>query len=260
MNVNGEAFLLLNGGMNFLALLLCARALHLHLPLGRGMLAAALGSGYAAMAWALCGPWARGIPALALSGCAMTAIAFGQRALWALPGLGAAGLFLGGLCDFLLRMGCGPAAAITLCALAALLLSLALPGGVRGGGRFTLEIVWQGKTARIPAFRDSGNHLRDPIRALPVIVTPSALLAGLLPPHTNPRDLATLPDGWYLVRAKTVSGEATLMCFAPDKTALRRGGRWYPIRAAVAISPLAASRALLPEAIFLQEERIHASL
>ena len=77
MNVNGEAFLLLNGGMNFLALLLCARALHLHLPLGRGMLAAALGSGYAAAGWALCGPWARGIPALALSGCAMLSFVLG---------------------------------------------------------------------------------------------------------------------------------------------------------------------------------------
>ena len=157
-------------------------------------------------------------------------------------------------------MGCDPALALALCAMAALLLSLALPGGVRGGGRFTLEIVWQGKMARIPAFRDSGNHLRDPIRRLPVIVTPVALLAGLTPLSTNPRDLATLPEGWYLVRAKTVSGEATLMCFAPDETALRRGGRRYSIRAAVAITPLEASRALLPEAIFLQEERIHESL
>ena len=97
-------------------------------------------------------------------------------------------------------------------------------------------------------------------RRLSAMLLLLALLAGLLPPHTNPRDLATLPDGWYLVRAKTVSGEATLMCFVPDKTVMRRGGRRYPIRAAVAISPLAASRALLPEAIFLQEERIHASL
>lgn len=260
MNVNGEAFALLNGGMNFLALLLCARALHLPLKPGRGLLASALGSGYALAAWAVCGAWARGVPALALSGGVMAAVAFGRGALRALPALGAAGLFLGGLCDFLLRMRCSPGLALSLCALAALLLSLALPGGVRDGGRFTLEIVWQGKLLRIPAFRDSGNRLRDPIRGLPVIVSPAALLQPLLPTGVNPGDLTTLPRGWYLVRAQTVSGEATLMCFVPEALALCRSRRKCPIAAALALSPFAESRALLPEAIFMQEERIHAGL
>lgn len=260
MRVMGEAFMLLNGGLDFLCLMLCARAMHLRFRPIRGALAAIAGSGYALAAWMVSNPGVRSIPALLLSGLAMTALAFGKNGWKALPGLGAAGLFLAGLCDFLLRLGWGPGGALTGCVLAAAALSLLLPGGVRGSIGFFLEIHWRGKQVRIPAFRDSGNQLRDPIRGLPVIIVPFALLRPLMPPGVNPGDLATLPGGWYFVRAKTISGEGTLMCFTPDTLTLCRGRRRYPLCAALALSSFQESRALLPEAIFLQEDTWNAKL
>ena len=116
------------------------------------------------------------------------------------------------------------------------------------------------QSVQVPALRDSGNLLRDGATGLPVIVAPEALLRPLLPAGVRSADLSTLPPGWHLTRARTAAGSACLMCFFPDNLTLSQGRRSHRVQAAVALSDFSSPRALLPEAIFSQEGKDHASL
>lgn len=250
MRVYGEAYFCLNVGMDFLCLLLAARLGGLRFRPGRALLASGLGGGYALLA--LGGPpWLGGAWGLALSGLGMCVLAFGRRGLRALPLLLAAGMGFWGLAEYfrgrqapaaLLLAGCAAAGL----GLAALLLRRA-PGGT---GRFEVELCLDGRRARLPALRDSGNLLADPIGGLPVIVIPAPLGRPLLPPGTRPERLDTLPRGGRLIRMRTAGGVRTAMLLCPDEIILRQGKTARRVEALAAVAPFRDGWALLPEALF----------
>ena len=260
MRVYGEAWLIINGWMDYLCLLLTAGLAGRRFPLLRGALGAAAGALYA-LAAGLGGPVLRGLPALGAAALLMAVIAFGKAGprLW--PLVLTAGMFLSGLADFLLRERVGALPGLLLCGLMALgLCAMAKRGRMIRRRTYRLRLTLQHRTVRLPALRDSGNLLVDRPTGLPVIVAPEKPLRPLMPKGVKAGDLATLPPGWRLARVRTAAGEACLMCFRPDEAALIHGRRAYPLRAAVAVSAFSSPRALLPEAIFSQEDQDHASL
>lgn len=254
MRINGEMLFCINGWMDFLCLALTGCLGKRRLRPARMLAAAAMGGAYGVMAYAR-GPWIRGIPALLAVALLMTLIAFGKSGLRLWPVTAASGLFFAGASGFLMEKGVSPQAVMLLCggimaALAAVMRAMA----PRGRGEFRLRLTLAGRAVTLPAFRDSGNLLRDGITGLPVIVAPAGLLRPLLPPGLQCSDLSTLPRGWRLLPVQTAAGQKCLMCFQPDKAWLTQGKVLRPIRAAVAISDSMGSRALLPEAVFMQEE------
>ena len=259
MRVNGELYFWINGWMDFLCLTLTACLARRRLRPAWMLLAAALGAVCAVLSWML-GAWARSLPALGLFSLLMTLMAFGKDGFRLWPLTVAAGLFFSGTADFLLDRGVSPAAVMGLSGGITLGVAAVLRGAaVRGRGEFRLRLTVNGKSATLPAFRDSGNLLTDGVTGLPVIVISESLLKPLLPPGVHPGDLSTLPRGWRLTRVQTAAGSKCLMCFQPDRACLIQGKVLRPLRAAVAVSDSAGTRALLPEAIFMQEEgKIHA--
>lgn len=259
MRVNGELYFWINGWMDFLCLALAACLARRRLRPGRMALAAALGAVYALAAWLL-DAWARGLAALTLSALLMTLTAFGKDGFRLWPLTAAAGMFYAGTAGFLLDRGVSPAAVLLLGGGFTLGIAVLLRGAaVRGRGDFRLRLTLNSQTVTLPAFRDSGNLLRDGVTGLPVIVASETIIRPLLPPEVRSGDLSTLPKGWRLTRVQTAAGTRCLMCFQPDRACLIQGKVLRPIHAAVAISDSTGSRALLPEAIFMQEEgRIHA--
>lgn len=254
MRVHGEAFLLVNGWMNFLSLCLAAGLARARLSLPRALGASALGAGYAVLAWSVA-PWARGLPALATATGMMALVAFGRQGLRKTPFLLAGGWLLGGCADFWLVRG-GDAWTVMLISGGIVLGLLLLKKAwlIPSGGAYAIDIRWRGRTARLPALRDSGNLLSEGIGGLPVIVAPEAGIRALMPPGVRTGDLSTLPPGWRLVRVRTAAGERTLMCFRPDRVILRQGKKQWRVEAAVAAADFAERRALLPEALFDREE------
>ena len=211
MRVYGEAYFCLNMGMDFLCLLLAARLGRLRFRPGRALLAAGLGGGYALLA--LMGPpWLGGAWGLMLSALCMCLLAFGRRGLRGFP--------------------------------------LLLRRGPDGEGRFEVELRLGGRRAVLPALRDSGNLLADPVSGLPVIVIPAPLARSLLPPGTRPERLDTLPPGGRLIRMRTAGGVGTAMLFCPDEIILRQGGAARRVDAMAAAAPFRDCWALLPEALF----------
>ncbi len=260
MRVSGEAYFLINVWMDFLSLYLAGALMRLPVRGGRYLLAAVLGGAYALVAWEA--PFLRSLPALMLSAAVMALIAFGRDCLRPLPVLLGAGFLLAGSAGYLMDWGV-PCLWILLLALAfCLLLSRVFrKNALAGGGKYQLLIRHRGRQLALPALRDSGNLLCDPVSALPVIIAPQRLLAPLIPGGVQTRDLSTLPPGWRLIRIETAGGERTLMAFHPEVLQLqgRRGAR--RIDAMLALSDFAETRALLPEAFFDQkEEGNHASL
>ena len=259
MRVNGELFLLMNGWMDFLCLTLTACLVQRRLQPGRMILAAGMGAVYALIAW-MQGGWLLRMAVMLAAALGMTVTAFGRDGLLLWPLTVSAGLFFAGAVDYLLARGLRPWAAMLLCGgITAAVTAMMRRSTASGQGAFRLRLTVNGRTLNLPAFRDSGNLLRDGATGLPVIVAPETMMKPLLPEGFSCRDLATLPRGWHLTRIRTAAGERCLMCFRPDRVWLIRGKVARPVHAAVAVSDFAGSRALLPEAIFMQEEgRNHA--
>lgn len=247
MRVRGEEFLLINGWMNYLSLLLAACLGRIPFRPGRAAIAAGLGSGYALLAWMGDGMLRGPIPLL-VAAAVMGGIAFGWREMRGAALTAAAGLLLSGGADYLLGRGIGTGLTLLFCG--------GITAGVclilrwrRGPGfePLTAWITLSGRTARLPLLRDSGNLLRCGIAGLPVVGAPIGLLRDILPPGIDPNDLATLPRGWRLLRIRTAAGEKTVMCFVPDDMILRRGRRAWRGRAAVAVMDMPGKYALAPE-------------
>lgn len=260
MRVSGEAFLLMNGWMDFWCLYLAAAIRRTRFFPVRAAIAAGLGAGYAV--WALGGPcWARSCLGLAGSALLLSAAAFGPKGLRLTPFVALSGWTLSGAAAFLRDRGWAAAWILLLCGCAAAAVGrlLGRSGVPADRGGYILQITWRGRTLRLPALRDSGNLLTDAWSGLPVIVASARALAPLLPGGVRPDDLATLPAGFRLIRAATAAGGKTLMCFVPDRTIVIGDGKRWRVEAAVALSGFREGRALLPEAIFSGKgERDHA--
>ena len=263
MQIYGEAFLLLNGWMDYVCLLAAARLGRCRLNAGKALISAGFGAVYGAAAWGVGMPALRGVPALLFSGLGMALIAFGRRGIRLFPLVMAGGWLLSGLSDFVLKRGCSPAFVIWISggtALGVLLLMRRTEGG--GDCCYRLRIKYQSRSAVLRALGDTGNLLRDGVSGLPVIVIPRRLAEPFLPPGTRVNDLSTLPLGWRLVRAKTAAGVKALMCFAPDQVVIRQGESMWRAEAMIAVSDFEESCALLPRSLFSEpkEGRSHAVL
>lgn len=259
MEIQGEAFFLINAWMNFLSLALAGALARRELPMGRAALSAGMLAGGAmgllAAGWQ--GPWA-----VILGACLLSVCTFGLRA-WHLSGLTlAGGLLLSGFADYLLGLQASFGAVMAASGvLTAGIIFVLRFFSVSGRGRLSLHLSWNGRAGVFPAIRDSGNRLRDGVSGLPVIVVPYALIRKMLPEALNPRDLSTLPRGWRIVRMQTAGGARAAMCFKPEKIEIIRGKRRWGIAAEVAVSDFSGPWALLPEDLFQQkEEETYASL
>ncbi|MBQ6959686.1 MAG: sigma-E processing peptidase SpoIIGA [Clostridia bacterium] len=262
MRVYGEVFLVMNGWMDYLCLLLAARLGRSRFHAGKALISAGLGAVYAVLAWTAKTSFLRGVPMLLAIDLLMCWIAFGRRCPRLAPLVMAAGCLLSGLSNFVLEQGIPPWAAVIIVSGAALALLL-LTRQVRGGeGCYRLQIVYRGQSAETRALRDTGNLLWDGVSGLPVIVLPERLGRDFLPPGTNLKDLSTLPRGWRLLQVKTAAGSKALMCFIPDQTVLRQGTRVHCVEAVIAVAGFQENYALLPERLFSEqrEEICHAVL
>ncbi len=263
MRVYGETFIFINWWMDFLCLLLAARLSRCRFSTVKAMVSAGFGALYGMAAWAAGKPVLRCVPILLLVCLGMAFIAFGRRGPRLFPTVTAAGWLLSGLSDFVLKHGASPASVIWIDGGAALCVLLVKNRiCIPYGGRCFLRIEYEGRTALLPALRDTGNLLTDHASGLPVIVVSQTLARIFLPAGTQINDLSTLPPGWRLIRVKTAAGGRTLMCFYPDRTIIRHGKHAWPTEAMIAVSDFEESRALLPDSLFSEqrEGRSHAVL
>ena len=253
MRVNGEAWFWLNTGLDLCALLLAARLMRVRVKTSRSVPAALLGGLYA-----LAALFESRLSLLFLPvGLALSLLAFGRAGLRAFPGMLMGCLFLSGFLSLGIRREWPKAVILFACAAAAALSCLLLSRGkIAPGGGFTLRFIYRGVSCALPAFRDSGNALSDPVTLLPVLVVPWQGIRDLLPEGFDPGDLSTLPRGFRLLRVQTAASEKTLMCFHPDQVILQSGKRAVRIDAVAAVSAFSEKRALLPEALF-EEDPFH---
>ena len=117
----------------------------------------------------------------------------------------------------------------------------------RAGERAELRLLFDTGGVTLDGLVDSGNLLRDPVTALPVVVAGYGALREHLPPGMECRDPATLPPGFRFICVRTAGGSRLLMCFRPRGLYIRSGAVWRAAQAVVAVSPaLEGKRALLP--------------
>lgn len=248
MRINMEAYLLLNGWMDYLSLLWGAYLKDIRFPMGRAALASALGGGWAAAALMRLLPLQGPFAAL-LGFFLLCLITYGPRGACCYPAVMAGALFLSGFVDALLQLGFPPWACLWAAGGCALLMCVLRRTRGQGKGDMRLRIMLYGKAISLPALRDSGNLLRDGVTGLPVIVVSQKALGPLMPPHVQADDPSTLPKGWRLISVHTAAGEALLMCFRPDLLELTMDKRAQRTEAILAVSCFGERRALIPEGL-----------
>jgi len=256
MVIAGEWYLCVNLLMDLLCLAavrqLCgSRARPLRL-----LLAALLGTGLSAAVLAGWGVRAGTYAALPLA-VLMALTAFGIRGCpEGTASLLLAGLTTAGLAECLSRLGLRLGAAL-LCCLPALgaLVRMVRRWRSRAGERAELRLLFEAGGVTLDGMVDTGNLLRDPVTALPVVVAPYAALRQYLPDGTSCGDWRTLPRGFRLICVQTAAGSRMMMCFRPRALYMRCGRVWHAVQAVVAISPaLQGRRALLPPALKTMRE------
>ncbi len=271
MLVYADALFLLNAGADYALLLAAARLADLQARPGRLALGAALGGLDGVLAQVEPGGHWGSVPGLVGAALGMTLLTFGPRPwrvlLRAMAALGATGLLAGGLALVLFRNGAGPSLWGEALALGGTLLGVATLAERRLAARGTrwceLEIELAGRRAVCRALVDSGNRLRDPLGAGPVVVVDHAVLTNLVPapvlrclaadPLALPQALAEVSAtveeaGWAprlrLLPYRSVGQPAGMLCgFRPD--ALR-------LKGAAEDLPLAVVGVSLPETVLLR--------
>lgn len=251
MVISGEAYLGVNVLMDLMCLSAAGRLCHARARPARLLLASALGAGLS-MAALRCWGARAAIYAVLPIALLMALTAFGPRGCPpGMAGLLLSGLTAAGLANALHRMGLNAWAA-ALCCLPALWYSLRLLLRWRSsaGGRAELRLLFAGGGVTLDGLVDSGNLLRDPVTALPVVVAPYAALRPHLPPGMRCGDLGTLPPGFRLIAVRTAAGSKMLMCFRPRGLYIRSGSVWRAAQAVVAVSPdMEGQKALLPPSL-----------
>ena len=248
MVIAGEWYVGINVLMDMACLAAAGRLCHL--PCRPGRLAAAACAGTASsMAVLRCWGSRAGVFAALPIAALMALLAFGKRGCpRGMTGLMLWGVLTGGAASYLNRLGLNRWAA-ALCCLpaAAFALRLLLRETSRAGCRADVRLLMPGGGVTLDGLVDTGNLLRDPVTALPVVVAPGAALTPLLPPGTDCRNPDTLPPGFRLICLRTAAGSRLAMCFRPRGLYIRQGRVWQAAQAVVALSPeLEGARALLP--------------
>ncbi|MBQ7318624.1 MAG: sigma-E processing peptidase SpoIIGA [Clostridia bacterium] len=271
--VYGDLLFLVNFSMDFLAFYLCSRLLHRPLSPVRGILAATLGALYAIAA--LFSPL-RGLPALAvdlavcLLLCCIAMLRRGEHPLQLLR-LGGAYLLisalLGGVMTLLSSQlnrtlspdalpresdGMGVFSLLASLAAAVVWLLCRVVRRTRATQTVTLQITENDNVLTLPALCDSGNLLRDPISARPVIpidahnarrIIPEAVLQSAAAEHLTDAVAALPPElarRVRLVPAKSALGahSTLLLAWLPEHLSLQSGKSHREISAYLAPLPL----------------------
>ena len=96
-----------------------------------------------------------------------------------------------------------------------------------GGQLIPVEIIHHGRNLKLTAFRDTGNHLRDPLTGKPVLIVGADVamdLAGLTPYQLkNPVQAVGLAKGLRLIPYNTIGQSGALMlAMAVDEVKIGR--------------------------------------
>lgn len=244
MTLHGEAFWLLNLGMDFLCVMGTARYLGLPQKPLRMALAAILGATYSLAAL---GNWALGgLGGMLFASFCMGAVAFGRHLIRGASGIWIIGLCTSGLASIAGRYLPRDWAVLMVCAVFALSFCFVPPKGRRTTvQRGNVRFVWQGREVCLPAIVDTGNLLRDRLTGLPVIVAPVKMCPQLAGGDGR---------GMRFIRAHTASGSALLPCFHPEQTVLTVAGKARQLDAVVALAPGVLPGALVPSDLVKQME------
>lgn len=250
--IHAEAYLLWNGAMSAVSLLLGGKLAGLSTPRGIRLLLCALLSGGAALA----GLYVAWMQAVSLAVFAISVrLCYGREGNSACFRCGVmtvcAAFLLGGAADVLGRIGASPAVRMSISALTGLLvwvLCVLLPTALCEVRQ--VEIIHQGRSVLLPAMLDTGNLLRDPITAKPVLVASYRALRPLFPDHPPLCDLQQLPFGFRLLTVRTAAGKALWPVFRPDGCRLYLNGQICEIEALVAVAGREYNgvQALVPQA------------
>ena len=208
----------------------------------RLLLAGAFGAAYAVLT--VCWSPAATFPGKAAALLGMRLVAYGgERRLWklALAFLCMCAVFSGVTMAVVLTAGRSSARAL-LFSLGVSMGVCALPFRFAGkkGGTVRLTLTGEGGEVTVPALRDTGNELREPISGAPVILASEETLMALFPPEVRAKLLDTsglpaaerllqLGRGFRLLPMETVTGrELTLAFRVPDICAdgKRCGSGW----------------------------------
>lgn len=122
----------------------------------------------------------------------------------------------------------------------------------RAGERAEIKLFFDQGGVALDGIVDSGNMLRDPVTALPVVVVSFQAVQAHLPRGTVLGCYDTLPRGYRLISVHTAAGSALLMCFRPRALYIRHGRVWRAADAVIAVTDaLEGRRALLPSTMDL---------
>lgn len=248
MVIPGEWYIGVNLLMDLLCLSCAGRLCGGRARPVRLLLAAALGTGLSMAALACWGARCAGYAALPIA-LIMALSAFGpERCPRGTAGLMLTGLLAAGAAGHLNRLGMNAAGAALCCAPAAWYgLRLLLRARSRAGERAELRLLFEGGGVTLDGLVDTGNLLRDPVTALPVVVASYEALRAHLPEDMSCGRIGTLPRGFRLISVRTAAGSQLLMCFRPRALYIRSGRVWRAAHAVVAVSDsLTGQRALLP--------------
>lgn len=251
MTISGEWFICANVLIDAACLHAVSRMSAKRVRAGRIILSSLLGT-LCAMAAMLCWGY-RAAAYAALPIAAMMALtAFGARGtprgmtrlmLLALLASGTAHL----LHDIGMRVG---AVALSLLPAVEFFLRMLQSARSHAGERAEVRLLFDSGGVSLCGVWDSGNLLRDPVTALPVVVVPFAAVQPYLPPGVDLERFETLPRGFRLLSVHTVSGSRLMMCFRPRALFIRRERVWRAFDAVVAVSgALTGDRAILPATI-----------
>lgn len=251
MTISGEWFICANLLIDAACLHAAGRMSGRCIRAGRLMTASALGTLCAMAAMLFWGYRAASYAALPIAAM-MALIAFGRRGV---P-KGLTRLMLLALCAAglarVLHDHSLHAAAIVLALLPAIefFLRTLQASRAHSGERAEIRLLFDQGGVSLCGVWDTGNLLRDPVTALPVIVVPYEAVAAYLPPGVDLARFDTLPPGFRLLSVHTAAGSRLMMCFRPRALFIRRERVWRPFSAIVAVSgALRGDQALLPPTI-----------
>ncbi len=248
MIINGEWFVCANLLIDAACLHAAGRMSGRSVRAGRLMAASALGTLCAMAAMVFWGYRTAVYAALPIAAL-MALIAFGRRGtprgltrlmLLALCAAGAAHI----LHDLALH-----AAAIALALLPVIEFSLRTLQATRTqtGERAEIRLLFDQGGVSLQGIWDTGNFLRDPVTALPVVVVPYEAIAAYLPGDLQLDRFDTLPRGFRLLSVHTATGSRLMLCFRPRALFIRRERVWRAFSAIIAVSgSLHGNQVLLP--------------
>ncbi len=219
VEVSAEGYLMVNLLFDFFLLCLPARGTWFFCP-GRLVPAALFGALSALAFEALALPLAAAFAAVVPMCLIAYPLADGRRFLSASARVLLYAFVLGGAMEAVRRMGSGQAVQ-ALAGMAAAWAVDAMGRQIRPE-RDTVQLrVWSGgRWRRFPALVDTGNLLREPLSALPVLIADETALG-----RQAYRALAA-QTGRRAAAFRTVGGDGELPCVRPERMEVRAGGGW----------------------------------